>query len=316
MEATTTLTKRRYIGPEQQDRTVHSAPQATDLAPDSTPEGWSARRANIDAEYKEAMAAHYVAHDFLVDGWQTPNHGHTVTSASIIVNPGTTPNLIVQKALASVERELVDHPTQGAPHIIWYTPGALIPSTLREARVNNSLVNKGLMRSASRLYLFPGLVDPDREMVLGQEAVDFIEQQQNTSFTYALLSAYAFDIHTGTVFFFFPEEVQLQKAVALRGATHKFLFLEPAKFRRDGNPGYEIWQLLESAHASVTIYTVASEHSTAIESQFMELANGILDVKAKDDPNAKTLRLVRVGDDKSNIPVTGTLRKQKKPSRL
>jgi len=257
------------------------------------------------------MADHYLAHDFLVDGWQTPNRGHTVTSASIIVNPGTTPNLIVQKALASVEKELADHPTQGAPHIIWYTPGALIPATLREARVNNSLVNKGLMRSASRLYLFPGLVDPDREMVLGQEAVDFIEKQQNTCFTYALLSAYAFDIHTGTVFFFFPEEVQLQKPVALRGATHKFLFLEPAKFRRDGNPGYEIRQLLESAHASVTIYTVASDQNAAIEGQFLELAQRLLDVKAKDEPGAKTLRLVRVGDDKSNIPVTGMLRKQR-----
>ncbi len=296
----------------QRERDITDGQPSGDTTREAVPEGWSARRANIDADFKEEMADHYVAHDFLVESSQTPNHEQTVTSASIIVNPGTTPNLVVQRVLAKVEKELAEHPGQGAPHIIWYTPGALIPATLRDARVNNKLANQSLMRSASRLYLFPGLVDPDREMVLGEEAVDFIKRQQSTCFTYALLSAYAFDIRTGTVFFFFPEEVQLQKAVALREATHKFLFLEPAKFRRDGNPGYGIRDLLDSARASVTIYTVSSKQdSKMIEDQFKELGEKFLDVEGKDKPGAKTLRLVRVGEAKSNITVTGTLKKQR-----
>ena len=65
--------------------------------------GWGARRAKSNREGKLAMAEYCIEHDFLVRESKAPlaTASPTVrdTVASILVNQGTTPNVVVQQAL-------------------------------------------------------------------------------------------------------------------------------------------------------------------------------------------------------------------------
>lgn len=266
-------------------------------------EGWSARRAAVAASEKAAMAQHFVSHDLFVGDGQTPRDDREITAAKIIVNPGTTPNIVVKQALEWVKTEVENNPAYaGAPHITWYTPGSLVPATLLDFRVRYRH-----LRNACGLYMFPGMVDPDLEMVRGAEAIRYA-QQLDKCFTYALLSAYAFDMETGTAFFFFDDEAELQKAIALREAEHKFLFLEPEKFKREGSKAYSIRELLQTSR-TVTIYTMSSSKDTVVEEQFCNLANSLLDSAKNSGANTKTLRLVIV-DKKLNMPVSGEMKNE------
>jgi hypothetical protein len=266
-------------------------------------EGWSARRAAVSAEEKIRMARDFVQHDLFVQGNKTPGDGREITAAKIIVNPGTTPNKVVKQALEWVKTEVENNPIYAAaPHITWYTPGSLVPATLLDFRVTHPH-----LRNSCGLHLFPGMVDSNLEMVRGAEAVQYARQLEKC-FTYALLSAYGFDMITGIVFFFFDDEVELQKAIALSEAEHKFLFLEPEKFKREGSKAYSIRELLQTSR-TVTIYTVSSTKDDVIEKQFGNLADSLLDKDKNSGTYCKTLRLVIV-DKEINIPVSGELKNE------
>lgn len=271
----------------------------------STAEGWSARRAAVAEKDKIRMARHFVSHDLFVQEDQAPGDERKITAAQIIVNPGTTPNEVVKQVLEWIKTEVENNPNHAAaPNITWYTPGALVPATLRDFRLTYDYV-----RISCGLHLFPGMVDPDLEMVRGEEAIKYARQLERW-FTYALLSVYAFDMNTGAGFFFFDDEVELQRAIALREAEHKFLFLDPEKFKREGSKAYSIRELLQTSR-TVTIYTVSSKKDPTISEQFSSLAKSLLDTDKITGPLSKTLRLVIVNKEKQvNIPVEGELREE------
>jgi hypothetical protein len=102
---------------------------------------------------------------------------------------------------------------------------------------------------------------------------------------------------TGTAYFHYKDEIKLQKACATRLTSHKFLFLDPTKFTDTGEPGYEFWQLLETAE-SVSIYTVASERDDWIKLKFDELCHAVLQdchplvaPRSADELDMKSVRL-------------------------
>lgn len=269
----------------------------------STDEGWSARRAKLAAPEKIDMARHFAMHDLFAMENESSRDDKKITTAKIIVNPGTTPNVVVKEVLAWVKNVAGKKSNSTAvPYITWYTPGTLVPATLFKFKVDYP----GL-RDAAELYLFPGIVDPNLEMVRGQEAVGFI-RQLNMSFTYALLSAYALDMTTGDVFFFFDDEVDLQQAIGLKKARQKFLFVDPAKFKWEGSKAYSLKDLLKTSQ-TVTIYTTTSQKDPIIKEQFKNLATSLLDINDEKGPHLKTLRLlIVIGEKQINIPIQGALR--------
>jgi hypothetical protein len=216
---------------------------------------WSDSRAEIKADEKQLMADYFAEHEFLLpsvvlDLSSATDESRRTPSASIIVNAGTAPNQVVYSALAWVEK----NPKLGPFFLFWYTPGHLVPETLRRFRTAKGNLH---MAAAVRLFLFPGEVDFETQSVCGPDAEAFANNLKRR-FTYAFLSAYAFDIHTGDVYFHGAREVALQRAVATRFAATKFLFLDSSKFKSegDGENGYTVSELLETSH-TVTIYTVS-----------------------------------------------------------
>jgi hypothetical protein len=126
-------------------------------------------------------------------------------------------------------------------------------------------------------------------------------------FRYAFLGAHSFELSTGTAYFHLPEEVRLQKACAKLYAAQKFLFLDSGKLKREGEVGYQIDEILETAEAA-TIYTVAAEQSAyaRLKSEFQRLCAKTFVARdqeaaiADKDSRRRTLRLVIVGHD--NVP--------------
>lgn len=259
-------------------------------------ETWSARRAKHMPDEKKLMAEYCARHDFLVRENSNPETDLRETVASILVNQGTTPDIVVKEALRWIE----NHQDRGPFHITWYTPGNLVPGTLRSFRQNHQHLS-----AATQLFLFPGRVDQQTESVSGPEAEAFAQRLERR-FTYAFLSAHSFDIHTGIVYFHLPEETRLQQACATRYAAHKFLFLDSSKFKSEGEIGYRIDELLRESEA-VTIYTVSSDKDEWIKVKFAALCNSILDIrgdqntngssKAADKLDMKFLRLRIVGKE-------------------
>ncbi len=255
-------------------------------------ETWSARRGKDKPDEKRLMAEYCANHEFLVRKGSNPERDPRETVASILVNQGTTPNVVVEEALSWIAK----NPERGPFDITWYTPGHLVPSTLRSFRLEHSHLS-----AATQLFLFPGRVDQQTEAVSGPEAESFAERLERR-FTYAFLSANSLDIHTGTVYFHLPEEVRLQKACATRYAAHKCLFLDSSKFKSEGEIGYGIEELLDKSEA-VTIYTVSSDKDRWIKAKFDTLGGKILEasrVSSAVDPDVdqvdmKTLRLRIVG---------------------
>lgn len=266
-------------------------------------EGWSARRVAVATTDKIRMARHFAMHDLFVQEDRRAADRRKITAVEIVVNPGTTPNEVVKHALESVKIDVENNPNHAAgPHIRWYTPGSLVLATVRDFRVAHPY-----LRTSCELHMFPGDVDPDLEMVRGEQAILYA-QRLDKCFTYALLSAYAFDMNTGTAFFFFEDELKLQQAIALREAEHKFLFLDPDKLKRAGSEAYTIRDLLQTSRF-VTIYTVSSKKDSVIRNQFCDLANRLLNTNNKTGPYLRRLRLVIVNKEKQiNIPVEGELR--------
>jgi hypothetical protein len=280
--------------------------------------GWGASRAESKADEKELLAKYFCEHDLLVPEYEDSNdERETVASlderetvASIIVNQGSTPDRVVAEVLQWIkEQNIKEREKEGSQgksfFLSWYTPGHLIPTTLKNFRDHN-----WALRTATKLFLFPGEVDEEWEAVSGPDAEEFANQLER-HFTYAFLSAYAFDVSTGSVYFISPRELLLQKACATRWAAHKFLFLDSSKFKREGEKGYDIWDLLDTAD-KVTVYTasLSSDRDISIKAEFDQLCANLL----RENPSGsraqnkkKTLRLKIVG--RNHTPTTGTQRK-------
>jgi hypothetical protein len=248
--------------------------------------GWSTRKINTQREEKMLMADYYVAHDFLRD--RDPNI--RIKIATFLVNPGTTQQFILRKALDWIKINDV----QLGVDITWYTPGSLIPPVLKDFRDENPEFIQ-----ATQLFLFPGRLDIQIDSVSSPETANFVENYDR-AFTYALLSANSFDIKTGRVYFHFSSEIQLQRAIALKQAKHKFLFLDSSKFDTisEGGIAYSLVDLLETSH-SVTLYTASSSKAKDewIKSSFDDLC-GCLIQEAEGgqyQQNSKILRLRIVG---------------------
>jgi hypothetical protein len=153
--------------------------------------------------------------------------------------------------------------------LTWYTPGHLVPTTLRLFREKHPV-----LASATQLFLFPGRVDQQTESVSGREAEEF-SFQLSRCFSYALLRPYSFDIRTGIAYFHLAEEVRLQYACATRYASEKYLFLDATKFRKEGEAGYSVAEMLKAAD-SVTIYTVSSINDDWLIKNFVALCDRVL----------------------------------------
>jgi hypothetical protein len=252
---------------------------------------WSELQSREKPDEKRVMARHCAVHDFLVSPDSNPEVDARMKRASILANNGTTSEVAVKECLDWVVSNYED---RGPFDLTWYTTGTLVPSTLKEYRDKYPH-----FAAAMHLFLFPGRVDQQMEAVSGPDPVDFAERMDRC-FRYAFLGAHSFDMVTGTAYFHLPEEVRLQKAIATRYAAHKFLFFDSSKFKREGEVGYRVADILEGAEAA-TIYTVSSGPETdgRLKADFRRLCVTILPpgVEGTDASlsRKRVLRLVIVG---------------------
>jgi hypothetical protein len=239
----------------------------TDQAEKNT---WSGRQLKQRPLEKALMGRHCAAHEFLV-------------------SPGSNPETASVKECMDWVVSNTD--ARGPFDLTWYTTGTLVPSTLKDYRDKHPM-----LAAAMHLFLFPGRVDQQMEAVSGPDPVDFAERMTRC-FRYAFLGAHSFEMSTGTAYFHLPEEVRLQKACATRYAAQKFLFLDSGKLRREGEVGYQIDEILETAEGA-TIYTVVKrEFQRLCERTFMTPAEQAAQVDQVS--RKRTLRLVIVGRDES-----------------
>jgi hypothetical protein len=236
------------------------------------------------------VAEYFVMHDFLVRDGVSPESATRETAASILVNAGTTPNEVVKAALQWMKEEWRE---RGPFSVTWYTGNALVAATLQEYRVDNVQ-----LRSAAELFLLPGPVNSDLDSVMGRVPAEFVLKQIDRHFSCLILGAHSFDMVSGTCYFHFPDEIELQQRCALLPARDKFLFLDPSKFRKEGEAAYEVHELLNNCQ-SVTIYSVIPEKDSSVLSDFETLTHRMQMVDAGSEwvtGNAKRLRLTVIND--------------------
>jgi hypothetical protein len=279
-------------------------PGPTAMSP--VPETWAASRALEQEGEKELMARHFADHDFLVRYGQDPATTPRESVASILVNQGTSPNVVVREALKWIEKHAAKPPLNRVFHITWYSPGALVPATLHEFRQSHPHLS-----AATHVHLFPGEIDLQLQAMISKEAQDYARKIQRR-FSYMLVSGYSFDLDTGVVRFQFDREIPIQTTCALLKARHKFLFFDSRKFTGEGEVGYSLADLLATSTDSVTIYTVSSSDDEKIKAGFSELCDALLAVEPPGHhTRPKTLRLVVIGTDENetlSIPRDGFLR--------
>ncbi len=282
-------------------RTVDSSAGVTSEVVPLLSGSWSRTQERVNVRSKELMGVYFAEHDFLVDAHSGSPATQRERSADILVNSGTTQLKVVEKALDWLARNWND---EGPFTITWHTGGTLVQSALITRRGKEPH-----LASATNLFLFPGQVDVEVETVIGKEPLDFIRKHRNTYFTCAILSAYKFDMATGTAFFHYDAEIELQRECAILPARRKYLFLDPAKFVYSGTRAYSVEDLLGSCEELV-IYTTEPLDPSSSDSQVdKKLKQMILDgfdtlsrtLHSKDidknvsDSRRKTLRLVMVG---------------------
>lgn len=259
---------------------------------------WYERNAEVEEKEKRLMAAFFARHDFLVSlGSSAETQARNLIS-TIFVNPGSTPNILVEEILTWVKEHLSKIP----PDLTWYTTGHLIPVTLRKFRDDNMKEDRSLDSSA-QLFLYPGKVSHIYQAVTGENAVTFAENL-DTKFDYSLLSAYGFDWDTGDVKFHSEDDSRLQRACALHYAEIKCLFLNPRKFRKTGNTGYQIGEILRRGEMA-TIYTVSSGLDDEIKYKFKQICSNIF-APAEQGNSLKKLRLRIIGVPGIDAPGTAT----------
>src|SRR5712692_5424729 len=211
------------------------------------------------------MARHFADHDFLLHGGANPATEARENTASILVNHGTGPNMVVDESLKWIE----EHAQEGPFHITWYTPGALVPATLYDFRQRNPDLS-----AATHVHLLPGTVDIQLQAQIGTEAQEYA-RRLTRQFSYMILSGHSFDLGTGDVKFHFDREIPIQRTCALLNATEKFLFFDSKKFTGEGEVGYSLRDLLSTCHGLI-IYTVSSPRSEEIKAAFDGLAVDLL----------------------------------------
>lgn len=271
---------------EEISDTATTAAEFADNATTNEAPQWSDSRAEFKTDEKCLIAGSFAEHEFLMPfDTRWGEEQRRIPTASIIVNPGTQPNQVLDSALAWIEK----NPKLGPFFIIWYTSGHLVPETLRRYRVKKGNLH---MVPAVQLFLFPGEVDFATQAVCGPDAEVFVTKLER-KFTFAFLSAYAFVMETGDVYFNSTREVALQRAVATRFAATKFLFLDSSKLKPegDGERGYSVRELLDSSH-TVTIYTVSADqaHTQWVIDGFHKLADSVFD-RRMESASGRTKRL-------------------------
>ena len=251
------------------------------------------------------MGVYFARHDFLVADGVSPERPRE-SVASVFANQGSTVNIVVRNTLDWIRGS----PDSGPFTITWFTPSALVPATLRRSRetivaASNNGGEPGNEEpdpwSASRIFLFPGEIDPAREVVQGPEAVKFAKGFKQL-FNCSLLGATAFDLDTGDVYFHYSHEVPLQVACAKLWATRKFLFVDASKFRRVGTRAHSITELLKTSE-SVTLYTCASGGEVkSIRDRFEKLREKLI----REHPELQTpFRLCVVGTNETPTQLAG-----------
>lgn len=254
-------------------------------------ETWAASRAGIQKDEKELMAHYFANHDFLLQEGASPADTRE-TAASILVNQGTGPDVVVHESLKWIAENAQERPF----HITWYSPGALVPATLYDFRRENPHLS-----AATHVHLFPGTVDIQLQAQVGTEAQEYASRITR-QFSYMILSGHSFDLRTGEVRFHFEREIPIQRTCALLKATEKFLFFDSKKFTGEGEIGYSLRELLSTCNA-VVIYTVwsqgtiSSPSSDDVKAAFNRLSAELLtDTLPEGEPKErKSLRLNIVG---------------------
>lgn len=250
---------------------------------------WSACQAAMDVKQKEVMARCFAEHDLLVAAGEHHEGDSRERAAYFVVGPGTTPNTVLHFALEWVSRHWRLNPVT----LTWISLGALTPATIFQFKKNNPHC-----LNASRLILCPGRVDPMSETLEGKHPVGFLEKlSEEVHVDACILSAHSFDMTTGDAYFYFDNEVDVQRAGALVYARDKYLFLSPNKFRSiRGWRGYHVRDLLKTSQ-SVTIYTTTSNSDQQITRGFEELCGQIgfarlpAEAEEKKSNGVKRLRL-------------------------
>jgi hypothetical protein len=271
-------------------------------------ETWAASRARMQQEEKLLMAQYFASHDFLLQKKAKPVGDARENTASLLVNQGTGPNVVVDECLKWIE----EHAQEGPFHMTWYSNGALVPATLYDFRQRNPDLT-----AATHVHLFPGTVDIQLQAQIGTEAQEYATRITR-QFSYMILSGHSFDLQTGHVNFHFDREIPIQRACALLKATEKFLFLDSKKFTGEGEVGYSLRELLSTCN-SVVIYTVSSDRSAEIKAALDKLGADLLTETPVegDGHDRKTLRLTIVGRDdvpSESIPHEGFLRGASSPA--
>jgi len=254
-------------------------------------ETWAASRAHVQRDEKLLMATHFAEHDFLLQPATNPATADRENTASILVNQGTGPNIVVDASLTWIK----ENAGQGPFHITWYSPGALVPATLFDFRQENPDLSV-----STHVHLLPGTVDLQLQAQIGIEAQEYV-RKLTRQFSYMLLSGHSFDLITGDVKFHFDREIQIQRACALLKATEKYLFFDSKKFSGEGEVGYSLRDLLATSH-SVVVYTVTSDRNDEITAAFDGLAAALFtkDPALAESGRPKSLRLTIVGREGSS----------------
>lgn len=276
----------------------------TSAAKPLTLSSWSACQANTNPKQKSILGEFFAEHDFLVRGDRNGVKDLRERASLFLVAPGTTPNTVVKTSLYWMR----DHWAPNPFTVKWYSLGALLPATLYDFKKENPTCD-----SAARLFLIPGEVDPQSETVTGKYPIEFLKQL-NIRLNGSILSAYRFDMATGTAYFYFDNEVEVQRAGAMFYADDKYVFLDPSKFSPSGSPGYNVRDLLMTSQ-TVTIYTLTSGSDNRIMDQFKALCVEHLEC-AEESPQpsrdeTKRLRLCIVGANSepvTDIAKTGRVR--------
>lgn len=275
-------------------QSVPIAPTPSIATPDRSapPETWAASRGRIQQDEKELMAHYFAHHDFLLHEGANPVADTRETAATFLVNQGTSPNRVVRESLAWI----AEHRQEGPFHVTWYSPSALVPTTLYDFRMEHPQLS-----AATHVHLFPGMVDIQLQAQVDEDAVRYADGLTR-QFSYLILSGHSFDLRTGEVRFLFDRELPIQRSLALQRATEKFLFFDSTKFRGEGVVGYSVRDLLKTCKA-VVIYTVwskgtaASPGTTEIKAAFDQLSAHLLAPapEGAEPTETHSLRLTIVG---------------------
>lgn len=237
-------------------------------------QGWSRSQQRFERNEKSWLAKCFANHAFLVDGEYPEESEHRVVPhAAILANTGTTAAEVVRECLIAIERRW--RKTQIPFHTLWQSPGAFVATVVREFVLDHPDCRTGV-----DLFLVPGKVDYGMDSVTGDEAVSYL-RDLSRRFTYTFLSVHRIDLASGQCYFFFPQEVAIQTAIAFKDSLTKNLFLTPSKFYGfEGDSGYNVIDLFNTTDNVNLFVTVDSNDVESVRNDFTSLCveNSFTDV--------------------------------------